>query len=266
MIFGISTYCLHDRPLKSALETISAMTGLIEVMDEGLHHLENAELLKEFPVTYSIHAPSRGTNLASLLEPIRRASVDVMADCFRIAGDVGAPVVLHPGYFAWQEEQKKAERQLARSLTELHSHAAEYSVTFFVENMGNWDYFLLKSPHELPLIGNTPYALDVGHAHQNHCLAEFLQHPAGHYHLHDNDGTTDAHAAVGEGTIDFSAVMKVVRESGVDPVIEVGTLPGVIRSIERLNALSGIRETPVLRGREKPGKSGRFPADLRNVL
>lgn len=238
MIFGISTYCLHDLPLESALETISAMTGYIEVMNEGLHHLENAEILREYPVTYSIHAPSRGTNLASLLEPIRRASVEVMKDCFRIAGDVGAAVVLHPGYFAWPEERDAAEQQLARSLTELHSHAAEYSVEFFVENMGNWDYFLIKCPDELPLIGNTPYALDVGHAHQNHCLAGFLQHPAGHFHLHDNDGTTDAHAAVGEGTIDFSAVMQVVRQSGIDPVIEVGTFSGVIQSIERLDAIT----------------------------
>lgn len=236
-MFGISTYCLHDQVLESALETLSALTGYIEVMDEGLHHLQNADLLKEFSVRYSIHAPSRGTNLASLLEPIRRASVEVMADCFRIAGDVGAPVVLHPGYFAWQEEQKAAEQQLARSMEELRHFAREYSVTFFVENMGDWDYFLLKSPHELPLIGSTPYALDVGHAHQNHCLTEFLQHPAGHFHLHDNDSTTDAHAAVGEGTIDFSAVMRIVRQSGIDPVVEVGTLQGVRQSIERLRAM-----------------------------
>lgn len=236
MIFGISTFCLHDRPLPEALETLGRATGVIEVMDEGLHRLENAETLVSYSLKYSIHAPSRGTNLASLLEPIRRASVEVMADCFRIAGEVNAPVVLHPGYFAWEEERKKAGCQLMRSLDELHVHAKEYSVEFFVENMGDWEYFLLKTPCELPLIGNTPFALDVGHAHQNHCLNEFLQCPAGHFHLHDNDGTSDSHSAVGEGTIDFGAVMPVVRKAGIVPVIEVATLSGALQSIGRIRA------------------------------
>ncbi len=236
-MYGISTFCLHDRPLDVALETLSGMTGHIEVMDEGLHHLTGTRTLLEYPCRYSIHAPSRGTNLASLLEPIRRASVEVMAACFAIAGGTGATVVLHPGYFAWEIEREKAERQLVRSLGELEGHAREYGVTFFVENMGNWPYFLLKTPDELPLIGTVPFALDVGHAHQNGCLAGFLRCPAGHYHLHDNDGSEDAHAAVGEGTIDFPAVMRAVRASGVVPVIEVATLEGVVTSLQRLDAL-----------------------------
>ena len=236
-MFAVSTFCLHGIPLADALERLAAITDHIEVMDEGLHYLESAEILQTVSAKYTIHAPSRGTNLASLLEPIRRASVEVMADCFRIAGEVNGSVVIHPGYFAWQEERKRAESQLARSLDELHRHAGEYSVEFFVENMGNWEYFLLKSPEELPLIGKTSFALDVGHAHQNKCLAEFLPVPARHFHLHDNDGSDDSHAAVGEGTIDFRAVMKAVRRSGVRPVIEVATLEGVMMSIDRLNRL-----------------------------
>lgn len=236
-MFGISTFCLHDLPLADVLDRLSPLTGYIEVMDEGLHHLADADLLKNYSYRYSIHAPSRGTNLASLLEPIRRASVEVMASCFEFAGSVGAPVVLHPGYFAWETERVNAARQLQVSLRELDGHAREFGVTYYVENMGNWPYFFLKTPGELSLIGATPLALDVGHAHQNHCLEEFLRCPAGHYHLHDNDGTGDTHAAVGEGTIDFRPVMRVVRQSGVVPVIEVATLDGVITSIGRLNGL-----------------------------
>lgn len=236
-MFAVSTFCLHSIPLTAALDQLTAITDHIEVMDESLHHLEKADILRNYSARYTIHAPSRGTNLASLLEPIRRASVEVMADCFRIAGEVNAGIVLHPGYFAWEEERIMAERQLVRSLDELHLHAREYSVEFFVENMGNWEYFLLKKPEELPLIGSTPFALDVGHANQNHCLKEFLPFPARHYHLHDNDGTEDSHVAVGEGTIAFPAVMRAVRMAGVVPVIEVADLPGVLKSIERLKAL-----------------------------
>ena len=235
-MYGISSFCLHSLPLAEALEQLVPLTGYIEVMDEGLHRLDTAELLQSFSCRFSIHAPSRGTNLASLLEPIRRASVEVMADCFSVAAEVGAGVVLHPGYFAWEEEREKAWQQLGRSLADLHIHAQERSVDFFVENMGNWDYFLLKTPGEFSRIGAASFALDVGHAHQNHCLDGFLRLPARHYHLHDNDGTEDSHAAIGDGTIDFGAVMDVVNRSGIDPIIEVTDLPGVKTSIERLMA------------------------------
>ena len=236
-MFGVSTFCLHTVPLRDALEQISCITDRIEVMSEGLHYLATAEPLLSYDCHFSIHTPCRGTNIASLLEPIRRASVEVMAQCMCIAAEVGAGVVIHPGYFAWAEERDKACRQLARSLDELDSIASEYSVRFFIENMGNWEYFLLKTPDELPLIGNSSFALDVGHAHQMHCLDAFLACTAAHYHLHDNCGDADSHHAVGDGTIDFSAVMHAVRKSGVEPIIEVESFDGVKLSIDRLNAL-----------------------------
>ena len=98
LMLGISTLCLHHEPLPQALEKLAAVTGYIEVMDEGLHRLETSEPLLSCSCMFSIHAPCRGTNLASLLEPIRRASVVVMEECFAIAAEVNAPVVVHPGY------------------------------------------------------------------------------------------------------------------------------------------------------------------------
>jgi sugar phosphate isomerase/epimerase len=237
-MFGISTFCLHQESLTTALDRISSISDYIEVMDEGLHHLENTELLLSYSSHFSIHAPCRGTNIASLLEPIRRASVEVIGQCFLIAAEVNASVVVHPGYFAWKEERTMAERQLMISLADLSSLANEYSVPYFIENMGNWDYFFLKTPDELPLIGNTPFALDVGHAHLNFCLQEFLRLPANHYHLHDNNGKEDSHIAVGDGTIDFESVMKAILRNKVIPVIEVATFEGVLKSIQTLNMLS----------------------------
>jgi len=233
-MFGISTFCLNEDPLPVALEKIAPLTDHIEVMDEGLHYLETAEPLLGYTRHFSIHSPCRGTNIASLLEPIRRASVEVMTQCFAVAAEVGASVVVHPGYFAWAQERNKAIQKFQTSLAELTRLAEEHSVTYFIENMGNWEYFLLKTPDELPVLGTAGFALDVGHAHQNHCLTDFLLHPAGHFHLHDNDGTVDAHMAVGEGTIDFNAVMHAVNKSGVVPVIEVATFEGVKTSIRRL--------------------------------
>lgn len=237
-MFGISTFCLHKLPLSEALECLIPLTGYIEIMDDGLHYLVSAEPLLSYSTRFSIHAPSRGTNIASLLEPIRRASIEVIEQCLCIAAEVNAGVVVHPGYFAWAEERTKAERQLGVSLRDLTRLGKEYSVSFYVENMGNWNYFFLKTPDELPLIGDTPLALDVGHAHQNHCLVEFLSFPAGHYHLHDNNSKEDSHVAIGEGTIDFKPVMKAVQKNTITPVIEVATFEGVQKSIQALTGLN----------------------------
>jgi len=236
-MFGVSTFCLHDQPLTTALERISALTGFIEVMDEGLHYLQNAEPLESYSVHYTIHSPCRGTNIASLLEPIRRASVEVIGQCFSVAATVNAGVVVHPGYFAWAEERLKAQNQCKKSISELTRLSDDHDVPFFIENMGNWDYFLLKTPDEISLIKGTAFALDVGHAHQNHCLDEFLTYPAVHFHLHDNNGKEDSHLAIGEGTIDFAPVMKAVKKNRVTPIIEVATFDGVTRSMEQLKVI-----------------------------
>lgn len=237
-MFGISTFCLHDHPLSYALEELSLRTDLVEIMDDGPHHIRSTETLDSFSLRYVLHAPSRGVNIASLLEPIRRASVEVIGDCFDIAGEIGAGVVIHPGYFAWEQEREQALRQMKTSIRELEEHAVETGVTFYIENMGNWNYFFLRIPSEVEIIEGTGLALDVGHAHLNHCLPGFLEKRIAHVHIHDNDGREDSHLAVGEGTIDFVPVMRAVRRDGAVPVIEVSTLEGTDKSIRALERLA----------------------------
>jgi len=236
-MYGISTYALHTLPLTEALDRISELTRYAEIMDEGCHFLQSSEPLQSYSLRYTIHAPSRSVNIASTLEPIRQASVEVIEDSFAIAADVGADVVVHPGYFAWETEKERAQRQFHRSIAELSEMAGEYSIRYFVENMA-WEYFLLRTPDELPLPDGAGFALDVGHAHIVGCLPDFLKQQIGHFHLHDNDGRSDTHLAVGAGTVDFAAVMGAVGASGLDPVIEVGSIEGAIESLIVLEQIS----------------------------
>lgn len=229
-MYGISTYALQTRPLADALEMISGVTRYAEVMDEGCHFLQSAEPLQSYSLRYSIHAPSRSVNIASTLEPIRKASVEVIGDSFAIAAEVGAGVVIHPGYFAWEADIERARRQFHRSIADLSAMAEELSVRYYVENMA-WEYFLFRTPDELPLPEGAGFALDVGHAQIMGCLPAFLKERIGHVHLHDNDGRSDDHLAVGAGTVDFAAVMAAVGASGIDPVIEVGSIEGAIESL-----------------------------------
>lgn len=234
---GISTYCLHQRPLPEVLDALAPLTDCVEVMDDGPHFLNDAVPLENHSFRYCFHAPARGVNIASLHEPIRKASVQVLVQCFDVASDVDGPVVIHPGYFTWPGEREPAEQRFHRSLSELRREADQRGVRFFIENMGNWDYFFLRFPEEVPMLDDIDLALDVGHANLNGCLDGFLSCRIAHVHLHDNDGTKDSHAPVGSGTIDFRPVMDAVRRDGANPIIEVETLEGVLRSLDALKAL-----------------------------
>jgi len=234
-MFGVSTYCLHREPLDSALERLSGITGLVEVMDEGYHYLEDVSILESYSFSYAIHAPYHGINIASMFETIRHASIEVMLGCFIIAAEIGAHVIVHPGYYAWEQERTPATKQFNKSLRELSAAADDLSMTFYLENMGDMDYFFLRTPDELDLLGDAGFALDVGHANLNRCLGAFLETHIDHMHIHDNYGRKDSHSPIGEGDIDFGEVLAALQRTNATPVLEVSTFEGVIRSAEALS-------------------------------
>jgi len=95
-MLGVSTYCLHGETLDVALEQISGITSVVEVMDEGYHYLENTSVLENYSLHYTIHAPYHGINIASIFETIRRASIEVTLDCFSVAAEIGAILLFTP--------------------------------------------------------------------------------------------------------------------------------------------------------------------------
>ena len=236
-MIGISTYCLIDEPLPVALDRLSGFTGLIEVMDEGPHFIDRPELFESYSADFILHAPYHGMNIACLFEAVRRASVEVMTDCFRQAAKIGAAVVLHPGYYAWEQEREQADRQFGKSLAEPLRAARESSVVFSFENMGDMNFFNLRTPKDLAIIDGTGFTLDVGHANLNRCLPEFLKTKFCHMHIHDNNGKRDTHSAVGEGEIDFRPVMTAMRRKHATAVIEVKRFDGAVASLRALEGM-----------------------------
>ncbi|MBQ4135258.1 MAG: sugar phosphate isomerase/epimerase [Methanocorpusculum sp.] len=239
MPLSISTHCLSSLTLDEALETLALHTSHVEVMNDGRHYIESAEPLLSHSFTYSIHAPARSVNIASVLEPIRRASEEIICDSIELAVAADAKtVVFHPGYYAFTEEYEKAVSSLKKSLEAINEYAEDAGVTACVENMGNWGYFFLKGTEDVSLISKTPFCLDIGHANECGTLDAFLDVPFMHIHVHDNDGKSDTHAALGDGNIDISKVAEAIKKFGVEcPVIECGTLEASLASAKVLEEL-----------------------------
>ena len=55
-MLGVSSFCLHEEPLADALEKLSAITGLVEIMDDGRHFVNTSDELAQFSEVVSLES------------------------------------------------------------------------------------------------------------------------------------------------------------------------------------------------------------------
>jgi sugar phosphate isomerase/epimerase len=176
------------------------------------------EVIASTHLGITVHAPYGDLNLATLNDPIWRESIKQICSCIESASEITDRVTIHPGYLSplgklmpekvWNF-QKEALRQIGKC-------AQEHSVLACLENMIGVKEFLCRLPEEL--IGMTEgiegigMTFDFGHANTMGKVADFLAvvHKAHHIHIHDNNGMSDEHLALGEGTIPWAKVGKKI--------------------------------------------------------
>jgi len=245
-----------DRGLAEVLEVLSARTGTVEILSDANHDLlAGSEDCSSFNLNYTVHAPTTDLNIASCREPIRKASLDLLWDVCRKAGEIGAGcVVVHPGFSPWLELKDRSFQGLQRSLETLSAIQEEFGVPIAVENMGTWEVCHFRDPGLIPLLRDLglSFCLDVGHAHLNGNLEAFLSAGSpNHVHLHDNNGSVDDHMALGGGTIDFSAVLPCLP-TDVSWILEVPQVGWFDRSAGYVETLN-------------PGCQGNVPHDSQDI-
>jgi sugar phosphate isomerase/epimerase len=196
-----------------------------EIVGDGNYQLTDPvcfskieEVIASTHLGITVHAPYGDLNLATLNDPIWRESIRQICSCIESASEITDRVTIHPGYLSplgklmpekvWNF-QKEALRQIGKC-------AQEHSVLACLENMIGVKEFLCRLPEEL--IGMTEgiegigMTFDFGHANTMGKVADFLAvvHKAHHIHIHDNNGMSDEHLALGEGTIPWANVGKKI--------------------------------------------------------
>lgn len=239
--FFVSTFCCHDRPLGPALGLLSEYTTCVEILSDGFHNLlQDSSPCSEFPLTYSVHAPTSDLNIAAVSERMRQASVDELGEMLAVCSRIGAEhLVVHPGYYAYEQTRDRSYASLLRSLDALAPLQDEHGVAVCVENMGRWECCHFRTPAFIPELASRGlgWTLDFGHAQVNGNLGAFLA--AGgfcHVHLHDNRGTDDDHIACGEGTIDFPGLIPALPQ-GTTLVVETREMAAASKSLQYLSSL-----------------------------
>lgn len=199
-----------------------------EISADGNYRLDIAEnvarirdTLGSTTLEVSVHAPYSDLNLASLNYPIYRESIRQLSRCVELAAEFTERVTIHPGYLS--PAAKLVPQQVwdlhKAALAEIGAVAQDAGVLVMLENMPDIPNFFCRLPEELfgmvEGVEGVGITLDVGHAHTMGMIDAFLSRigEVDHVHIHDNDGTSDAHLPLGGGTIDWARVGASIASS-----------------------------------------------------
>ncbi len=234
----------------SPAEALAAVRGRFEAWEitaEGRLSLpecrdELAELLACYPIPISVHAPFSDVNVASVSPRMRNAAIEELKMTIESAAELGAHMVtVHPGRWSPMSSRMR-ERALANlkdAMGTLDRIAADAGVPVAVENMPPESFLIITRPQQMvELLEGTELGicLDIGHAHVAGELDEFLglADRVVHLHVHDNDGSRDAHLPLGDGTVPLERTLSCLNGYSGWYVLESRGLDAAARSRDRL--------------------------------
>jgi sugar phosphate isomerase/epimerase len=255
MKIAASTLYLLDKPLEDILnELVNLSVNRIEVADSGNHSLNPKrverleELRSSYDIEYSIHAPYADTNLAADDDLIREWVLKRIRASIRFTSELSAEyLVIHPG---WSTATERFSRGRSwelniRSLYWLMRYAGEYGVKCLIENVPNPTPYLLVSIDDFELFDKEMkppmnYVLDVAHAHLQNEEYQFIEKfgpKIKHVHVSDNEGESDQHLPIGEGSINWSRVIDSLDDIGFDGWLVIESYEKMEQSIDYLRNL-----------------------------
>lgn len=233
--FGISTGCFYKTDILQALPLVrDGGFTLVEICSfpahldyhDPAHVREAAEMMDRLGIeANSFHAPfAERIDISSLDPGHRDFSVrELMSACDSAAALKARYVVLHPG--PEKEGRPRPEEWYHRmvcasaSLNQVAHHCRHLGLVLLLENMlphlmfGHTSdiLFLLGAIRET----NVGTCLDTGHAFLSGDLRTVVHKLSGHLrmlHVNDNMGGQDQHLSPGEGAIDWTSLMRQLRQ------------------------------------------------------
>jgi len=194
--------------------------------------------LEEYILGCGIHTASY-VNTAEIFGPIRQGVVQHFRDFIDLARGLGAGyLIIHCGVY-FRQFRPRVEECLIETLKEAAGYAERWRVPLLVENMNRIPQALAGKPWELsfeppeisylgitaeelaeifkkvnsPILG---FSLNVAHANLlKGGVPPFLQalgDKLGNVQISDNNGITDDHLPIGEGTVDFVSLIRQLKK------------------------------------------------------
>jgi sugar phosphate isomerase/epimerase len=128
----------------------------------------------------------------------------------------------------------------------LTREAEDLGITLAVENMPSDLGFLLETPEDFEKLfqaidsRSVGIAFDVGHANTHGNTSNFINRLMDrivHVHVHDNDGSSDSHEPIGQGTVHWRQLLRRLEQERFNGMIIVETLDDPISDVKRVSRL-----------------------------
>ena len=233
-MIGISCTSFSADPPGMWLDRIVGNFDLWEIFSEASHSIvyhekEFRDLLPSYDLHYSVHAPICDINIASISDPVRKASMKETLDTIKAANRLGIDrVTIHPGLSSMSVHgiESKYLVHAKESMKALDAAQTEYGISLAIENMPDIYFFLGRTAAELDeIVGDTDLGIcfDIGHANTTGQIDEMIEtfgKRIKNIHIHDNNGKRDEHLTIGDGSIDFPGVLRKLKFYDRNYVIE----------------------------------------------
>jgi len=180
-----------------------------------------ATLRDKYAIAYLAHGPNEGNPFD--VDEITGVMGPTVCQLLDLAPELG--ITIHTQHL-WLDPRFMSAEAIARKLDLLETwveHAGRAGVTLCIENLSEHADHFAPAFQRLPELCMT---LDLGHgeilSRPNAAFDFIARFPdrIRHVHLHDNHGGTDVkddlHLPIGQGRIDFAAILRALRATGYD--------------------------------------------------
>lgn len=200
-------------------------------------------------ISCTIHAPFMDLNPGSDERLLREATRHRFKQVCDAAAILRPKVmVFHPGYDRWRYGEKQSSwlKHAMDSFAEVLAATEKTGCTIAVENIFEEEPSTLLALIEACNHPRLRHCFDVGHWNLFHADGVGLEEwfaTLGEYiaevHIHDNRGTRDDHAPVGEGNIDFDLYFRLMERYAPDAVwtIEAHSRECLERAIQSIMSI-----------------------------
>jgi sugar phosphate isomerase/epimerase len=234
LIPAAATSIMNVELMQSSSSFIRAFELSVDFAMDDVADIPFDELaaLREDGVAFTVHAPFRDLNIASLNTGAYEAARADMMRTIQIADRVGATVLnVHPGIHSYYPERywgqmKDAERAVYEELSDFGAPrgirvVAENLIKTNVHFEDTWTLDGIIELHDSWRSDLKGVCLDTGHAQQAGLDVASAVRRLGtrikHLHLQDNHGgPIDEHLPIGDGTIDWPGVFDALEEIGFE--------------------------------------------------
>lgn len=195
----------------------------------------------------TVHAPFFDLSPGAMEPRVRQITRERLTQALQAAGALGARVmVVHPGYDRWRYPQL-ADSWLANAadfFPPLLRLAEQLDCRLALENIYEETPATLVALVERLASPWFGHCFDIGHwrlfaTTAQHAWLAAIAPRLLHLHLHDNRGQGDDHLPVGEGTIDFAPLCRLLPTLATPPTmtLEAHNPADLRRSLDNVTAL-----------------------------